>query len=216
MAYNHKMIVLFIITILVVLIVLLISEFLWRKVNLHEEFSRKFVHITIGSFVAFWPFYLSWNEIGLLSIAFLLVVLTSKKLKIFRAIHSVQRPTWGEIFFAVAVGLITLITHNKWIFMTALLQMSLADGLAAIIGIRFGQKSVYSIIGNTKSVVGTLTFFITSLLIMIIYSENVDNSFLTLYLVGISLAATVIENVAALGMDNVLVPLLVALGLRYL
>src|ERR1700735_297787 len=115
-------------SVFVVLALLIISEVWWRNTKVHDEVSRKFVHITVGSFVAFWPFFLSWGQIELLSAVFLVAITLSKYLNIFKAIHSVQRPTGGEIFFALAVGAIALITHNKWIYMTALLQMSLADG----------------------------------------------------------------------------------------
>ncbi len=109
-------------TVLVVFLLLLIGELWWRKQRLNNEFTRKFVHITVGTFVAFWPFFLSWQEIRLLSVAFLVVVGLSKYLRVFRAIHTVQRPTWGELFFALAVGAITFITHDKWIYATALFR----------------------------------------------------------------------------------------------
>jgi len=142
-------------TILIVFLLLVIGELWWRKQKLHTEFARKFVHITVGSFVAFWPFFLSWQEIRLLSVAFLVVVGISKYLNVFRAIHTVQRPTWGELFFAMAVGTITFITHDKWIYTTALLQMSLADGFAAVIGTRWGQRFRYIVFGHAKSILGT-------------------------------------------------------------
>ncbi len=69
-------------TVLAVFLVLLGSELWWRKHITHSEFSRKFVHITVGSFVAFWPFYLSWGQIRLLSLGFLIVVGISKYLHV--------------------------------------------------------------------------------------------------------------------------------------
>src|SRR5437868_3435599 len=127
------------ITIIVVLALIVISEIWWRLRPAPYEISRKFVHITVGSFVAFWPFFLSWPTIIILSLFFLAGVGVSKYLHVFHAMHMVQRPTWGEACFALAVGAVALITHDKWIYMTALLQMSLADGLAAIIGTAFGK-----------------------------------------------------------------------------
>ena len=114
-----------ILTILFIFAILLINEIWWRKQRVHNEISRKFVHVTVGTFVAFWPFFLTWQEIRILSIAFIVCVLVSKQLKIFQAIHSVQRPTYGEVLFAAAVGAIALITQNEWIYMAAVLQMSL-------------------------------------------------------------------------------------------
>jgi dolichol kinase len=127
-----------ILSVCAVFCILVLSELWHRRHAGSNELSRKFVHVTVGSFVAFWPFFLSWNQIVFLSGAFLVGIAASKYLNIFQAIHSVQRPTWGEIFFAMAVGIIALVTQSKGIYAAALLQMSLADGLAAVIGGRFG------------------------------------------------------------------------------
>src|SRR6185369_12525633 len=136
----------------------------------NNEFGRKFVHVTVGSFVAFWPFFLTWSEIRLLSLAFFVAVIVSHQLKVFRAIHSVQRPTYGEVFFALTVGLLTLFTHSKAVYAAALLQMSLADGLAAIVGTRYGRDNKYHLLGHAKSVAGTIAFIVTSLAILVGYS----------------------------------------------
>jgi phytol kinase len=203
-------------TVLAVFILLLIGEFWWRKQRLHTEFTRKFVHITVGSFVAFWPFFLSWNEIRLLSVAFLVVVAVSKYFRLFRAIHSVQRPTWGELCFALAVGSITFITQDKWIYAAALLQMSLADGFAAVIGTRYGQRFRYIVFGHAKSLLGTATFLIVSALILLGYSHASGQYLTAVFIFDLSVAASAIENLGVAGLDNLLVPVLVAASLHFL
>jgi phytol kinase len=204
-----------IITIIAIFLVLVFNEAWWRKHSVHNEFSRKFVHISVGCFVAFWPFYLSWRTIELLSLAFLFVVLLSQYFKIFKAINSVQRPTWGEILFALSVGLIALITHNKWIYMAALLQMALADGMAAIVGIRYGRKQNYSIFGHTKSLVGTLAFFVTSIIILLGFSHFSGINLEFRWIIGASILASLLENLSVQGLDNLLVPLMTTLLLVY-
>jgi phytol kinase len=199
-----------VITVLVVFAVLLLSETWWRHRKVANELSRKVVHISVGSFVAFWPFFLSWNEIKLLSLAFLIVVSISKTLHIFQAIHSVQRPTWGELYFALSVGLIAFVTHDKWVYMTALLLMSLADGLAAVIGVQFGKRQRYYVFGQAKSVIGTATFFVVALLLLTAYSHYAPGVTFQPVLIGIALVATAIENLAVEGLDNLLVPLVTA------
>ena len=201
----------FVLTTLIVLVILLANEFWYRKRAPHDEFSRKFVHITVGSFVAFWPFYLSWDAIRVLSIAFLIVVSVSRMLGLFQAIHSVQRPTWGEVFFASAVGIITLITDNKWVYAAALLQMSLADGLAAVIGTRYSGQHKYSVFSHAKSVAGTTTFFVVSLVVLAVFNSHLPHHLNPAEMVGISALASVLENVFIVGLDNLLVPLVVAL-----
>jgi len=200
-------------TVLIIFAILVTNEFWWRTRTTHSEFSRKFVHITVGSFVAFWPFFLSWREIQALSLAFLIVVAASKYLKVFQAIHTAQRPTWGEIFFALSVGLITLVTHNKWIYAAALMQMALADGLAAIIGVYLGNSVKYLVLDHPKSLAGTMGFFVVSFAILAAFERWSGLPLELGYALLISGMATVAENVAVFGLDNLLVPLIVAIML---
>lgn len=202
------------ISVLLVFALLLVNEYWWRKRNTHNEFSRKFIHITVGSFVAVWPFFLDWDQIKLISIAFIIVVLISKKINIFKAIHSVQRPTHGEILFATSVGALALISQNEWIYMAAILQMSLADGFAAIIGTRFGNNTRYSVLGRTKSIHGTVTFFVISVAILLVYTAF-SGAILSLpAILGLALIASLVENISIEGIDNLLVPVVVAVGLH--
>jgi dolichol kinase len=203
-------------TILAVLALILIGEVWWRKQRLHTEFTRKFVHITVGSFVAFWPFFLSWNEIRYLSVAFLIVVGVSKYFRLFRAIHSVQRPTLGELFFALAVGAVTFITQDKSIYAAALLQMSLADGFAAVVGTNYGQRFRYIVFGHAKSILGTFTFLVVSALILTGYSHQSGQYLTAVFIFDLSVAASIIENIGVAGLDNLLVPVLIAGALRFL
>lgn len=196
--------------IVVVLILLVVSEIYWRKNIVHDEISRKFVHITVGSFVATWPFFLGWGQIQLLSIAFLVTVALSKYLNLFQAIHSVQRPTGGELFFAAAVGLTTVVTQNKYIFAAAILHMSLADGLAAIIGTKYGKKNIYRIFRQRKSLIGTATFIVTSVIITGVYGLIATVTLSPLIIIAIAYVSATIENVGLYGSDNLLVPLFVA------
>ncbi|HVW23158.1 MAG TPA: hypothetical protein VHB51_01570 [Candidatus Saccharimonadales bacterium] len=198
----------FIVASIGVLVLLLLNEAWWRTRQPHSELSRKFIHITVGSFVAFWPYFLTWNEIRLLSLSFLLVVVVSRYLQIFKAIHSVQRPTAGEFFFAIAVGVLSFVQHHPHIYTAALLTMSLADGLAAIIGTHFGTRYRYKVFGSYKSFPGSLTFFIVCGLILVVYSHT--TKYIAAYEIdALAVGATILENLGAYGSDNLLVPLLI-------
>lgn len=195
-----------------IFVMLCLSEFWWRKRKIHDEFARKFVHVTVGSFVAFWPFFMTWTQIELLSAAFVVAVVMSKYLNIFQAIHSVQRPTWGEVLFAVVVGALAFAAPHKGIYTAALLQMSLADGLAAVVGTRYGKSQTYNIFGHPKSVAGTTTFLIVSLIILALYCYLTPAHF-GWQIPLLSLLATMLENLAVRGFDNLVVPLVVGVGL---
>lgn len=202
-----------VLSVLAVFVILMVSELGWRKGWLKDEFGRKFVHILVGSFVAFWPFFMTWNEIRLLSLAFLVVVAISGRLKIFKAIHSVQRPTFGEFCFALVVGLLTFVSHSKGVYAAALLQMSLADGFAAVVGTRFGRGNTYHIFSHAKSVLGTITFILISASLLTGYALFSTVGLAAGYIVFGALASAAIENIAPLGLDNLVVPLFVGLFL---
>jgi phytol kinase len=203
-------------TCIAVFIVLCVAEFGWRRGWLKNEFGRKFVHILVGTFVAFWPLFLTWDQIVLLSIAFVVVVAISKYDGILTAIHSVQRPTWGEVFFAITVGALAAVTHDGWIYMTALLHMSLADGFAAILGLRYGKSNRYKVLGHPKSMAGTLTFFVISLVILLGYTIGTGYNIALPAILGIALVATALENVSIKGLDNLTVPFWIAVMLNWL
>lgn len=195
---------------LAVLSVLLAAEFGRRKHLFSNELGRKSVHITVGTFVAFWPLFLSWMEIMLLSMAFILVVVVSKYANLFKAIHTVQRPTLGEVYFAFTVGLLAYVTQDGWIYMAALLHMALADGLAAVVGVEFGKRTSYKVLGHTKSVLGSAVFFAISLAIIWGYTIVHDVTLIPLVFVGIAGVATLLENISFKGLDNLTVPLWIA------
>lgn len=200
----------------IVFVLLVIAEYLWRVKHYYSELTRKFVHISIGSFAAFWPFFLSWDQIELLALAFLIVITTSSLLTIFGSIHIIGRKTFGELIFAISIGLIAFITHDRLIYMTAMLHLSLADGLAAILGTKYGQKFRYSVFDQPKTLVGSAVFLITSLILVSIYFmvSHAGGAWPTM--LWLPVATTLFENIGLRGTDNVLVPSIVALALRFL
>lgn len=205
-----------ILSLVAVFLILVLSEILWNQKKLTGEFGRKFIHITVGTFVAFWPFYMSFRTIQLVSIAFLAVVLAARYLKVFSAVHVSNRKTWGDFMFAIGIGLAATLTTSEWIFMAAILSMSLADGLAAVLGKRYGKKNQYKVLGHTKSVIGTLIFI--ELSVLIIGLTILLGPFVTvnpwLLLIFLPLASAAVENFGMFGLDNVFVPLLVTLVLE--
>lgn len=197
--------------VLVVFVILILAEYSSRYKGVHSELTRKLTHIMVGMFVAFWPFFLSWRQIQILSLAFLIVVLVSVKLDIFRSIHAVKRNMTGEVLFAMVIGILAFITTEPAVFAVAMLYLSLGDGMAAIVGLLWGDSNKYKVLGHTKSVAGSLAFFFTALLIMIAYATFGDAPYSGLTIIWLPVIATITENLAINGSDNLLMPLLVAL-----
>ncbi len=195
----------------IVFVILLFAEYLARRTTLHAELTRKFVHMMVGTFVAFWPFFISWRQIEMLSVAFLVVILISVRLTIFRAIHTVPRKAVGEILFAMVIGFLALLSSTKWIFGAAMLHLSLGDGIAAVVGLSLGDGNQYKVFRHVKSIAGTSAFLVTSLIIMIGYVMLSGAPASLTALLVVPVAATLTENMAVNGTDNLLMPLVVAL-----
>ncbi len=193
--------------------VLVSTEYLSRYKGVHSELTRKLVHILVGAFVAFWPFFLSWHQIQLLSLAFLVVIGISIKFNVFKSIHAVKRNAVGEILFALVIGVLAFIVTDKWVFAAAMLHLSVADGLAAVVGLGWGEHNSYKVFGHTKSIAGSLAFFFSSLVIMLGYVAFSSAGASAPTVVWLPIAATVAENVAVDGTDNMVIPLLVGLVL---
>lgn len=190
--------------------ILILAEYLSRAKRIHAELTRKLVHVAVGSFVAFWPFFLTWRTIQLLSLAFFIVVCLSIKFNIFRSIHAVQRNVMGELLFAIVIGVLATICTNDWVFMIAMLHLSLADGLAAVIGIGWGENNSYKVFGKAKSIAGTLTFVVVSFVILGIYYAYGGGTTSITTIFWLPLLAAASENLSVHGTDNLVTPLLVA------
>lgn len=196
-----------------VMLILYFAERGSRAKHLHPELTRKFVHVTVGTFVAFWPFYLPWRVIAGISLLFFIIIVVSMRFEILHSIHAVQRTTKGELLFALAIGVLALLATNKWVFMASMLNLSLGDGIAALVGILKGEGNEYKILGHTKSKAGTIAFLTTSFVVSIVYLlfSGAGFSLVTLFIVPI--AAAITENVAINGTDNLAIPVVVALFL---
>ena len=193
----------------VIFLMLVLSEFLWRKARIRGEFARKFVHIMAGSFIAFLPFWVSYGWVSLLAVGFIAANLLNRYTPLFHAIHAITRKSWGDLLFGFAILITSLLRPNKWLFVGAILQVAVADGLAAVVGTHYGKKP-YKLFDHYKSIIGTLAFFVTSVLILTLVvtvgGVTARAGIISLFLL-IPISMTVLENLSGYGTDNILLPL---------
>jgi dolichol kinase len=154
-----------------VFLIVVLAEIFWRTKIFGPEQSRKLVHVGVGTFASTWGFILEDKQIVFIAGAMFLVVLASRVLGVFGSIHSVSRKTWGELFFPLGIASAALLADSPWIYMAAVLHVSIADGLAALIGRKYIKKHGYKVFKQQKTVVGTLVFFSVSRFTAYIYSS---------------------------------------------
>jgi phytol kinase len=194
-----------------VCLLVIMGEYLRRVHLFHAEVTRKFIHITTASFIAFWPFFMTWKQIELISLLMFAGILISRYLHLFRAIHGVKRRTWGELFFAMSIGIAAVLSQSDWVFAAAMLIMGVADGFAALVGTLLDKTHRYKVFGHVKSYEGTVTFFVMSIIILFACSAIGHFPLSALGLLWLALLATLFENIAVAGTDNLFVPLIIVI-----
>lgn len=201
--------------------ILVFAELLWRADVLRGEYQRKFVHILAGTFFATWPWLLSWRQIEIMGVL-MLIVLGANTL-ISEVLHysaDLRKKGVGGVCLALAVIVCALLTKDKAFFAIAILQTSLADGFAAVFGTWFGANWGYKAFGQTKTVIGTMAFWLTSLIVLgvglSLAGGAVPQKDYGWLLLGLPPALAAVENITPLGLDNLTVPLAALLVLKVL
>lgn len=194
------------------LIFFITVEVISRRYKLNREYSRKIVHVIAGTTAGFLPFVMSFNEIAVLSFLFIPVLFISKKFNVLGSIHAVKRKTYGEIYFPVVILLMAISFQEKFIFMYGLLIMGISDGLAAIIGEKYGKKK-YRIFSVRKTYIGSVTFFIASFLIsvVVLFIFNAPFAQALILVVLLSAILTIVEAFLSAGLDNLILSPLAAI-----
>ncbi|PSO53696.1 MAG: phosphatidate cytidylyltransferase [Cyanobacteria bacterium QH_8_48_120] len=193
-------------------ILVLVAEGITRLFSNDKELTRKVVHLGAGNVIL-----LAWwlevpASVGIAaSIIASLVALISYFLPILPSINSVGRQSLGTFFYAVSIGI--LVAWFWWLNQPqyaamGILAMCWGDGMAAIIGQRFG-KHPYQILGITKSWEGSLTMAVASYLTSSLVLLGVQGNVWQTWLIPLAVAgfATGLEAVSRLGVDNLTVPL---------
>jgi dolichol kinase len=206
----------------IIALIVAASEVLWRTGKIKGEVSRKLIHIVAGTFIAFLPFWVDYGWIAVLALGFILVNVLNHALHMFEAVFNIKRQSFGDILFSVAILVCALAEPNKWIFMAAILHVSLADGLAALVGTYLGKfhGHYYKILRHEKTALGTATFTLISFFILAVtvyYSGLYTASTgVALTLLFLPLAATMAENIGIYGADNLILPILILVSLSAL
>jgi phytol kinase len=191
-------------------------KFMERFLHPHPELLRKLMHVGMGLVVISfpWVFHESWPV--LLLAAFSTIALAAIKLVpqlhdgIGSVLTAVHRPSLGEVSFPIAVAALMLLTRgDKLLFVVPMLIMTLADTVAALVGIAYG-KVRYVTSEGFKSVEGSIAFFTIaffSVHVPLLLCTNVGRTQTLLIAIIIGLLSMLLEAIAARGLDNLLIPL---------
>lgn len=192
--------------------IFLIAELLNRYTPTASEIVRKVVHIGVGNVIllAWWFQMPAWVGIAA-SIGFGVITLLSYRYPILPSVSGVGRKSWGTFFYAVSIGLLTAMFWFQGLPQYAalgVLVMTWGDGLAALVGQRFG-KHPYHAWGILKSWEGslamaTVSYAVSSLVLLMAQGSSWQTWTIPLVVAGV---ATGLEAFSRFGIDNLSVPL---------
>ena len=209
---------------LLIFIVIGISEFARSMLRWNYEFTRKLVHLFVGTIASTCPLIFKSNIVPIfLAGIFIFINALALKTDKFKGIHSTDRFSYGTVYFPIAFLILALFWWEKPItLILSMLIMTFSDTIAAFIGERTTQPIQFQIWEDIKSVEGCLGMFLSSF--MIIYTGT--DLFAWLFgaaffiplpiLIGasgfVAMIVTLSEAVSSKGSDNFSVPIMAALS----
>ena len=186
---------------------------MYDVLNYRQECYRKFIHLSSSSIpFMLWYFGKDSFQAWILTIAIILPILDYGRrhnqylyiiYKFFFA--SFTRPVERDILsgasWVIIGAALTIYFFNETTAIISLLVLSIADSIAAIIGIKYGCTKLFS-----KSLEGSTAFFITSLVIVLSLSPAIFLvNFMAVFVVTlVELFSTPRIN------DNILIPIVLA------
>ena len=196
--------------------IFLISSIFQKDKPNNNELKRKIIHIGIGPLVPIAKFLkIDQNSALFLTGIILLLVLINYTYKIFPTIEDVERKSYGTLFYCLSLFILIYLFWDKdpYALISGFFIMTFGDGLAGLIGKSFKSKS-WNFFKQKKSLFGTMTMFLTSLIVVCSIGYAQQNSFYLNYFT-IAFFATLIEQFSILGIDNFIVPISSALFFNF-
>ena len=199
------------------LCVVFFVSIIFRELNKNnKEFLRKIVHIGIGPLIPIAQFLkINQNSALIFTGIVSLMVFINYTYKLFPTIEDVERKSYGTLFYCLSLFILIYLFWDKdpYALISGFFIMTFGDGLAGLIGKSFNSKS-WIFFKQKKSLYGTITMFLTSLIVVCSIGYAQQNS-LNLNYFTIAFFATLLEQFSVLGIDNFIVPISSALFFNF-
>lgn len=196
-------------------LIVLVVQFLFYRRLVGGEYSRKLIHILSALWMATWRFDLTHLEVTYLGLLLLFIIFFVKRFNWFNSIFGVERDTYGEASFVVGIILASLLFPNPVVYALAVINLGLADGLAAVIGTRYGHKK-YDVFGATKSLIGMFSSFAVVLISgtvfwILVVDLQPSLIFIVTHIIATAAVVSGVEFISFKGLDNIAIPLVTGL-----
>ena len=181
-----------------------------------HELSRNFVHIMAANW---WILVMIYVDNFAFVVASALVFVVINTLNVFyKWIPSIlahgKLEQWGAVYYSIALFLLAATTYFnldlKMVGGVGILALGYGDGLASLVGQRFGRHP-YTVFKGHKSLEGSLTMGVSTMVVLGLFFAFFKVSLPFMTLLSLAVIAMVVEALSPYGLDNLFVPLITAL-----
>ncbi|EHA62051.1 diacylglycerol/polyprenol kinase family protein [Synechococcus sp. WH 8016] len=179
-----------------------------------RELSRKIVHIGTGPVLPLAWFLRIPIAIAVpFAVVVTVITLINHRWHLLPAVEDVGRKSYGTVAYGVAICLLLILfwAENPAAACAGVLVMAFGDGLAGLIG-RAIRSPNWTVLEQRKSLIGTSTMAITSAVVLFALVLVTQSPLNPLRLLAVCSLAVGLEQMSVWGIDNLSVPLGVALS----
>ena len=184
----------------------------WRRLAAPPaEWTRKFIHSATGLVAMTFPWVFARTAtIVVLGGALLALLLLARRAGQLRSLFDVERGSWGEVYFPLAVLLLFAVGRGQPLFyVLSIAALVVCDALAALLGRAYGRHA-YRVTTDRKSLEGSAVFLLSAFLVFhlpLLLAGHLDRLGAVLIAAQMALLVTSFEAISGRGSDNAIVPL---------
>ena len=200
-----------------ILVIFLTSKLFKKK---GKEVTRKYIHIMLSNiwFISL-AFFDNFIIAAILPMLFVIINSLSYKYNLIKIMEREDKKEGiGTVYYAISLTILSLVTFyidKPILALPGILIMGYGDGLAAVVGQSIKSKS-FNIFGSTKSIAGSTTMFIVSLIISVLIFAFIGVDYLIGKSILIAFIATILEAISVKGLDNITVPIIITAIVGYI
>ena len=179
-----------------------------------RELSRKIVHIGTGPVLPLaWLLHVPASIAVPCAVGVTLIAFINHRWNLLPAVEDVGRNSYGTVAYGSAICLLLILfwANNPAAACAGALVMAFGDGLAGLIG-RAVTSPSWTVLDQRKSLIGTATMALTSAAMLVFLVLITQSPLAPLRLLAVSMLAVGLEQMSVWGIDNLTVPLGVALS----
>ncbi len=201
------------------LLIIVSISFLCRKfLPKEKELSRKIVHIGTGPIIPLaWWFHLPNTLVIPIACFITFALVINYRLHLITSLEDVGRKSIGTIAYGFSISFLIILfwSNTPSAVIAGVLVMAFGDGLAGLIGRKIHSPS-WMILGQSKSLVGTITMGVTTTIVLLFVNEMLTTYLTLIDILKVTSLAVLLEQISPYGIDNVTVPVGVAFLWRWI